>query len=1833
MKNLYLVILSSLFALGANAQLSGTYTIGGTSPNYSTVAQAVDSLNKIGINGAVTYHIRSGNYNAQFTIENVKGASATNTITFKPDPANTVAATIQYNNATAADNYVIRLRSAKYVSFDSLFIGNTTTNQYATVIVFNDTCDHISFTNNTIQGSSRYPTTQSTTLIWDERGTTHNSHNVTFENNEILNGAYSFYIYGASSSTTLQQDKWVIKNNRITGYGYYAIYSYYNKNIEIVNNTITSSANVYAYARTVYLYYNGTPTVTGNTIYNGANAYGYGLYMQNCFGLSNDRNDISNNTVHVIGAQYGMYISGCNFSDFYFNTVRVNGGRATTTTAAYLNLNSTSNFKNNILVNMSNTLVMNSLGSSLQPDYNNYYSPVKSATLVGLNSLSVDPMFVSPTDLHIQNVQLNAKALTITGITTDIDGETRKTSTDIGADEFDPDTLDASALNLKSVYCSGFSNIDFTVLNFGLDTIKSMSIRLGISVNGRPFQYQNVSYNSSLASGVSAIVNLLNYNFISDTSYRLTARIDSINGGLDTVVTNNTLTSPTFGTAISGTYTIGGTNPDFANFTAAVSRLTNSGICGSTTFKVRQGLYNQNLLFTAIKGVSLSDTIVFEADTGVSSNPVLYTSTFNTVSFNGNQGITFRNIAIHNNNANGSVFSFINKNRLIRIDSCQLRADTSSRPGFNSRNIMNNRSNSLSGLEVLNSDIRGGYYSIYLYGTSTQDLDSNVLFRNNRIHDWYQYGIYSWYQTGAKFIGNVIEDKDVYAFRYGYYAYYNYDSEFSYNKMYLSQTTSGYGIYFYAFSGTTTSQRAKFNNNFISSYYENSSIQDLLYARSSRNADFYFNSFYLNVNNANSNAVEMSFPSNVNFRNNNIHADAPGVAYNRTGTFISTHNNVYAPGGTASNVALGTTEVSISPFYKSNEDLHVKSIFLNNRGIRINGVSTDIDYETRANVPDIGADEFDIDTNDLGVVSIVSPTPGKCGTDSQLVRVLILNNGIKTQTTFPVSVQVTGAVTASLTGTYTRSLGSAKYDTVDVGYINTKVGGRINFKVWSALVGDTYRDNDTLTRNGIKIDQIPTVPTVTTPIVVCEGIDSTIVSGSSAKRIEWYDALSNGSLLHVGNSFKINLTTNDTFYVKASDDYASSLGELSPYTNSNNITEFRTFTQGIRFDVLRPLVIDSITVNPTDSGTLVVTIRDKDNNLIGTKRFTVVPQGGSIVPLGITVPPGSDYRMSAAGSAFGKVAGQFGLEYNRGPRYPFRDSDTSMIITGDINGNTFAYYFFYDIKISVEGCDAGIGMIPVSVRSTPALDLGNDTGYCVGTTINMIANATAPGVATYRWDNNTSAPTRNLTTRGTYSVTVTGTNGCVVNDTIKVDEIPQPTMSWIDRRYCDNIGNVRLFSGVKYGGTYTGAGIVNGTHFNTSVGPGTYNLNYTYSDGMGCFGRAAGAVFIDAAPTATFAPLADACQSVNSINLTNGTPATGYFYDDENLTGIGTYTPKFAGLDTIYYIGFNSNGCKDTASSTINIKAAPQPILTSKDTVCENEAAITISAIPAGGRFSGTGISGSSFDPTGTGSGKHPIYYEAWNAQGCTTTVEKIIVVLEKPSLVFDPLLDVCEKTGTYTIVVGFPSGGTLSGSFVDGVTRTFDVDAAGVGTFPVAYEINGANGCSNKLSQNLIIKPAPSLNLGGDQQFCGANTVTLDAGNTGALYLWNTNATSQKIVVSRVGKFSVYVNLKGCIAEDSVEVSYDETCVGVNEVQNKFGIAIYPNPTKDVLNISFKKNISLTPINISILDAIGKKVYSEKLNAMDIQSVNVSVYESGLYFIKIKINGNVYQSRFSVVH
>ncbi|MGC8864822.1 MAG: hypothetical protein ACP5O2_03770 [Bacteroidales bacterium] len=65
------------------------------------------------------------------------------------------------------------------------------------------------------------------------------------------------------------------------------------------------------------------------------------------------------------------------------------------------------------------------------------------------------------------------------------------------------------------------------------------------------------------------------------------------------------------------------------------------------------------------------------------------------------------------------------------------------------------------------------------------------------------------------------------------------------------------------------------------------------------------------------------------------------------------------------------------------------------------------------------------------------------------------------------------------------------------------------------------------------------------------------------------------------------------------------------------------------------------------------------------------------------------------------------------------------------------------------------------------------------------------------------------------------------------------------------------------------------------------------------------------------------------------------------------------------------------------------------------------------------------------------------------------------------------------------------------------------------------------------------SLYLGPDISFCPGTSVTLDAGAGMTSYLWNTGATTQSIVVSEPGTYSVTVTQELCVLSDTIQLTY----------------------------------------------------------------------------------------------
>jgi hypothetical protein len=64
--------------------------------------------------------------------------------------------------------------------------------------------------------------------------------------------------------------------------------------------------------------------------------------------------------------------------------------------------------------------------------------------------------------------------------------------------------------------------------------------------------------------------------------------------------------------------------------------------------------------------------------------------------------------------------------------------------------------------------------------------------------------------------------------------------------------------------------------------------------------------------------------------------------------------------------------------------------------------------------------------------------------------------------------------------------------------------------------------------------------------------------------------------------------------------------------------------------------------------------------------------------------------------------------------------------------------------------------------------------------------------------------------------------------------------------------------------------------------------------------------------------------------------------------------------------------------------------------------------------------------------------------------------------------------------------------------------------------------------------------------------------------------------------------------------------------------ISVYPNPTNGLLNINSTSVIE----NIEIFDMLGRQLINKSINQTDVE-LDLSTFQSGVYFIKIESNGS----------
>lgn len=542
-KNLYrslritvlVLFLSNCFT--ARASLSGTYTINksaaASSTNYKNIASAVSDLvngtrsdggaaNGKGVSGAVVFSMADGTYNEQINIITaISGVSATNTITFKSASGDNTKVIISYSG------YVFQLIYNSYITFSNLTITNSVDDLF-TVSLSN--CSHMTFSGCRITG-----TTKTYYLISDVES----GGNDTFINNILTDAATG--ILSTANTTTVAGH--IITGNTINGISKGIAIRDFTSAV-ISNNNITCDRradpiNFYVQRNnsTLDFYWpsgadvagiSGTVTFTGNNIYvNSYSTSSVGAEFVWDSSSASSPSVIANNMIHANNDVFmnGVTALSIDHSDnlnIAFNNLLATGANTDNYFAAFPQLQNFVIFITNsvgkTLYLYNNNIVSYNAGidlhmdgkPDLHSDHNNfwsfypkghaigatidtlvnnysYYHPLLSigswnkATGNDSNSKSVGPGYPSFFDLHSKNPALYHTGIPFAGITKDIDGTTRNSSSpDIGANEFTARNRDAAIYQPERklpLNCGDTAaGIYYQVINYSKNAIDTFAV-------------------------------------------------------------------------------------------------------------------------------------------------------------------------------------------------------------------------------------------------------------------------------------------------------------------------------------------------------------------------------------------------------------------------------------------------------------------------------------------------------------------------------------------------------------------------------------------------------------------------------------------------------------------------------------------------------------------------------------------------------------------------------------------------------------------------------------------------------------------------------------------------------------------------------------------------------------------------------------------------------------------------------------------------------------------------------------------------------------------------------------------------------------------------------------------------------------------------------------------------------------------------------------------------------------------------------------------------------------------------------------------------------------
>jgi hypothetical protein len=492
----------------------------------------------------------------------------------------------------------------------------------------------------------------------------------------------------------------------------------------------------------------------------------------------------------------------------------------------------------------------------------------------------------------------------------------------------------------------------------------------------------------------------------------------------------------------------------------------------------------------------------------------------------------------------------------------------------------------------------------------------------------------------------------------------------------------------------------------------------------------------------------------------------------------------------------------------------------------------------------------------------------------------------------------------------------------------------------------------------------------------------------------------------------------------------------------------------------------------------------------------------------------------------------------------------------------------YTVTVTAaNGCTDTESVAVTQNITPPVAAITNNTGSTELTCSRTSISVTATGGGTYSWSNGSTvvgtAAALSITAPGTYTVTVTGANGCTDTESVAVTQNITPPVAAIT----NNTGSTELTcSRTSISVTATGGGTYSWSDGSTVVGtaaalsitaPGTYTVTVTAANG--CTDTESVAVTQNITP-----PVAAITNNTGSTELTcsrtsiSVTATGGGTYSWSNgSTVVGTAAALSITAPGTYTVTVTAaNGCTDTESVAVTQNITPPVAAITNNTgstelTC-SRTSISVTAT-GGGTYSwsnGSTVVGTAAALSITAPGTYTVTVTA--ANGCTDT-ESVAVTQN----ITPPVAAITNNTGSTeltcsrtSISVTATGGGTYSwsdGSTVVGTAAALSITAPGTYTVTVT----AANGCTDTesvaVTQN-ITPPVAAItnNTGSTELTCSRTSISVTA-TGGGTYSWSNGTsvvgTAAALSITAPGTYTVTVTAaNGCTDTESVAVTQNIT-------------------------------------------------------------------------------------------